>query len=93
MMHGCKRLYSTARWRLRARQLEAEPLCRVCKDEGRLTPATTCDHVDPHRGDVGKFWAGSVQSLCDGHHSRDKRILERGGIPRPHIAADGWPVE
>jgi 5-methylcytosine-specific restriction enzyme A len=27
-------------------------------------PATICDHVEPHRGDVNKFWLGPFMSLC-----------------------------
>jgi 5-methylcytosine-specific restriction protein A len=86
--------YKTARWqRIRAAQLAAEPLCRMCLAIGRITPATVCDHVDPHRGDPAKFWTGPYQSLCDTHHSSDKQRIERGGKPRPVIGEDGWPIE
>jgi 5-methylcytosine-specific restriction enzyme A len=26
-------------------------------------PATICDHVEPHRGDVNTFWLGPFMSL------------------------------
>jgi hypothetical protein len=40
-----------------------------CKDglaveRAIVTPATICDHVEPHHGDVNKFWLGPFQSLC-----------------------------
>lgn len=69
--------YGTARWRsLRLVQLANEPLCAMCGREGVATPATVCDHVDPHRGDGAKFWAGPFQSLCAEHHSGDKQREE-----------------
>lgn len=94
-------LYKDQRWRhptrgIRARQLAAEPLCAMCKAEGRITAATVCDHVEPHRGDPAKFFAGPFQSLCDEPpwrcHSRRKQQAERLGY-YPDIGEDGWPVD
>lgn len=85
--------YWTARWKAtRLRQLQAEPLCRMCRDQGRLTPATVCDHVEPHRGDEAKFWRGPFQSICKPCHDGDKQRVERGGKVKAQIGADGWPV-
>jgi len=86
--------YKTARWqKLRAAQLQREPLCRMCKS--RITVATVCDHITPHRGDPILFWNGPFQSLCVNHHSSAKQRLERGGKQRgcdesgiPH--GGGW---
>lgn len=39
----------------------------TCKCCGRLegdTSKLVCDYVEPHRGDVWKFWAGLFQTLC-----------------------------
>ena len=48
---GLAHLYDTARWRrVRAYQLQIEPLCRMCAEQGRTTPANVVDHVEPHRG-------------------------------------------
>lgn len=76
-----RRLYSTSRWRaLRTAQLQAEPLCRRCWDLDHLAvPATVCDHVHPHRGDVTAFWAGPFQSLCQPCHDSAKQREETGG--------------
>jgi 5-methylcytosine-specific restriction enzyme A len=74
-----KHLYDTQAWRRRrARQLQAEPLCRWCKSEGRIVPASIADHIDPHRGDRVKF-AGPLQSLCASCHSSRKQQLEKSG--------------
>lgn len=72
----------TYRWqKLRAKQLHDEPLCRMCEAEGAVTIATVCDHIEPHRGDEAKFWAGPFQSLCSTHHSREKQREEQGTRP------------
>jgi 5-methylcytosine-specific restriction protein A len=87
-----KRWYKTARWqRLRLEQLRKEPYCAFCLP--RIVPARICDHVQPHRGDEAKFWAGPFQSLCKPHHDSDKQRIEKGGKPKPNIGIDGWPIE
>lgn len=74
-------LYSHRRWRrIRADQLRREPLCRFCDSNGRVTEATVCDHIDPHRGDLAKFWAGPFQSLCKHCHDGEKQRLEKAGL-------------
>ena len=84
--------YNTARWqRLRLQQLRKEPLCAMCLP--RYVPATVCDHVEPHRRDMEKFWSGPFQSLCAEHHNSDKQRIEKGGKPKVRIAADGWPLD
>lgn len=76
-------LYRTGRWRdMRARQLAREPLCRICAQEGRLTPATEVDHIRPHRGDRTWFFdPRNLQSLCHRCHSA-KTVREDGGFGR-----------
>src|SRR5262245_910577 len=51
-----------------------------------------CDHVDPHRGDINKFWLGPFMSLCKRCHDSTKRLIERRGF-RPDVAPDGWPTD
>ena len=81
--------YKRARWaEIRAAQLAAEPLCRMCVEAGRVMPATVCDHVEPHRGDPAKFWAGPFQSLCAGCHSAHKQREEHAAT-RDGPAAHG----
>jgi 5-methylcytosine-specific restriction protein A len=73
-----RRLYKLARWlKIRAAQLLAEPTCRMCWElDQRATPATVCDHVEAHGGDVEKFWAGPFQSLCARCHNSRKQAEE-----------------
>lgn len=54
----------------RTAQLMNEPFCRECAKHGQRVRATDVDHIEPHRGDVRKFMAGDLQSLCHSHHSR-----------------------
>lgn len=85
-------LYKTARWlRIRERQLRTNPLCLFCQQFGRITKATVCDHVIPHRGDVRKFYAGPFQSLCKRCHDSHKQSEEAGGVRRG-CDIDGNPV-
>lgn len=87
------KFYNLAAWkRIRAEQLKREPLCRMCNDRGEITPATVCDHIDPHRGDINKFLSGPFQSLCASCHSKDKQIIENGGTAPQVIGDDGWPA-
>src|SRR6516225_2069157 len=51
--------YSKPRWaRIRRHQLLGHPLCAFCLERGIVEPATICDHVEPHHGEVNKFWLG-----------------------------------
>lgn len=92
-LEAIRPLYKTARWQaVRKAQLTAEPLCRHCKVQGITTPATVCDHVIPHRGDVAKFWSGPYQSLCAPHHDAGKQREDAAGY---HAEPDefGWPTD
>lgn len=85
-----QKLYNTRLWkRISKRQLTKEPWCADCLKEGRYTPATQCDHIEPHRGDPEKFFKGPFQSLCHSHHSQktaneigwgrgDQKVTARG---------------
>jgi hypothetical protein len=50
----------------------------VCAERGIVTPATICDHVEPHHGDV-----------C---HDSTKRFVTTHGF-RPDIGLDGMPLD
>lgn len=64
----------------------------MCEALGRVTSATTVDHVIPHRGDETLFWEGELQSLCSTCHSSHKQAQERGSGLRG-CDATGRPLD
>lgn len=86
-------LYRTRAWQVtRRQQLQEEPLCRMCKAEGRVTAATVCDHIEPHKGDRVKFFSGPFQSLCSTCHDGAKQSEDRRGYSK-RIDLSGWPTD
>jgi 5-methylcytosine-specific restriction protein A len=74
-----RRLYKTARWqRLRLFVLSRDLYtCRLCRRIEGNSSLLVCDHIEPHRGDVERFWAGPFQTLCKACHDGEKQRLER----------------
>ncbi len=73
--------------------LAREPLCRMCKQQGRLTPANTVDHVKPHRGDWALFVDfHNLQPLCRVCHSVGKQRDEHRGFTAG-CSSDGMPID
>lgn len=68
-----------ARWdRASAGFKQAHPLCMGCEAIGRVVPVNVTDHVEPHKGDMVRFWdARRWQPACSWHHDTVKQILER----------------
>lgn len=82
------------RWR-RARKayLQQNPLCVVCRQQGRTVEATVVDHIEPHRGDPGKFWdVSNWQSLCKPHHDSAAKVKDNTGVMRG-CDESGWPID
>jgi 5-methylcytosine-specific restriction protein A len=53
------------------------PLCRLCEEAGRVSPAQCVDHTVPHEGNSLLFWdEDNWQSLCNPCHAGPKRIAE-----------------
>ncbi|MGQ4273421.1 HNH endonuclease [Terrihabitans sp. B22-R8] len=78
-----RKLYKTARWqKLRAAVLLRDhytcqnPRCR----RSAPSPQLVCDHVEPHRGDEVKFWAGPFQTLCKSCHDEGKQKEEQASL-------------
>jgi 5-methylcytosine-specific restriction protein A len=67
------------RWqKARLTWLQEQPLCVMCKLQGRVTLAQVVDHIAPHQGNQALFWdRRNWQSLCKSHHSSTKQRLER----------------
>lgn len=63
--------YDTAQWQTaRKAQIARCPCCVVCASQGRTTPATVTDHIQPVRLG-GDFWnSANHQSLCNQCHQR-----------------------
>ncbi|NTI41601.1 HNH endonuclease signature motif containing protein [Rhizobium rhizogenes] len=64
----------TAEWERESRIfLTSHPVCRRCS-----APATTVDHIKPHKGDMRLFWdRNNWQPLCSHHHNSAKQSEER----------------
>jgi hypothetical protein len=73
-----RRLYKTARWQHNRLAVFARDLyrCANCSCIEADTSKLVCDHVEPHRGDVEKFWAGPFQTLCKACHDGEKQKQE-----------------
>lgn len=76
--------YHTTAWRkLRAAHIELNPLCVMCKKEGRITAVQVVDHkvnVASGRSEQEReelMWnPANLQSLCNYHHNQ-KSAKER----------------
>lgn len=88
--------YGLAAWRgkngRRTLQLKLEPICRMCRLQGKVTKATVADHIEPHKGDPDLFWHGALQSLCATHHDATKQAEEHRGFSTA-TGEDGWPMD
>jgi 5-methylcytosine-specific restriction enzyme A len=88
------RLYDNVRWRkCRSLFLSQHPLCQLCAQQGRDTPASIVDHKTPHHDDPLLFWDHTNwQALCPSCHSGTKRIAEAHGYSQA-AAVDGQPTD
>src|SRR5262245_46953185 len=89
-----RKLYKTKRWQLiRRQQLTSNPLCALCQEEKKLTPATIVHHIEAHKGNEVLFYdLDNLQSLCASHHNSDKQSEERVGYNKK-VGVDGWPTD
>jgi 5-methylcytosine-specific restriction protein A len=92
--------YDTPQWaRLRSEHLEIEPWCRMCRVEGRRTPADTVDHIVPISAGGAPFPGhGGLASYCHRCHSaKTARGTEAGAArttkPRRGCNPDGTPLD
>ena len=66
-------------------------MCRMCAAQGRVTPATIANHIEPVRGDFARKWHGALQSLCSTCHNSHKRGDEQRGFST-QVGLDGLPA-
>lgn len=65
----------------------------MCVGIGKLVPADTVDHIEPHGGDPVLFWdEGNWQSLCKHCHDSYKQAQEKGGL-LPGCDLSGMPLD
>ena len=74
---------------LRARVLDAEPLCRMCKEQGRIVAATDVDHIN---NDPTDNRMEALQPLCHECHSR-KTAADHGKRVTYGCDASGTPAD
>lgn len=86
-----KRIRGRALQRLRARLLADNPLCVLCRKQGRVTPATEIDHVVALTNG-GTNDDDNLQGLCAACHEI-KTLADLGQRPRVTTGIDGWPVD
>lgn len=81
------RPYDRRAWRdgVRKDQLAIEPLCRHCRQQGRITAATEVDHID---GNNTNDEPSNRQSLCKPCHAI-KTAHDDGSFGRPSARTGG----
>lgn len=94
--HGGKsrhrRGYGRQHVRLRQQLLQQEPLCRLCKAKGKITPATIADHVVPIAKGGAVHDIENLQPVCGPCH-QEKTLLDQGKRVKRQIGQDGWPED
>lgn len=71
-------------------RLAQEPLCRDCKEQGRITASQVPDHIKP-LALGGTDTDDNIRCLCKPCHL--KRTAEQfGHRVKQEIGLDGWPI-
>lgn len=70
------KFYHTSEWRkLREAHIRRYPLCEVCKEAGRITPARIVHHIVEIKDGGSPLDTDNLQSVCRSCHNR----LHAGG--------------
>lgn len=65
-----RKFYQSSAWReLRAKFIQANPLCAECKKRGIITEARVVDHIVPINMGGAALSEDNLQSLCDRCHN------------------------
>lgn len=74
-----KRFYDSARWHKAKRmKLARNPLCELCQQEGRVTPADVVHHIISVSKDSDRnLDLNYLVSLCHEHHNRVETEKEK----------------
>ena len=74
------RFYQRIAWkRIRALQLQIEPLCRRCRSRGKLIVASVVDHIIAIADGGAELDQDNLQSLCASCHNAKTRRDQAGG--------------
>jgi 5-methylcytosine-specific restriction enzyme A len=76
---------------LRRARLQAEPLCRMCKAEGKVRVATVPDHIKP-LALGGTDTDDNIRCLCEEHHDLVTRQEFGLKAAKQQTGLDGWPI-
>jgi 5-methylcytosine-specific restriction enzyme A len=78
-----ERGYGSKWQRARASYLKRNPFCVACLAVDKYVAGKHVDHIEPHHGDMAKFWdTDGWQSLCARCHGR-KTATHDGGFGHP----------
>ncbi len=70
-IHSNTKFYQSPQWRrLRALQLERQPLCEECLKQNKHTTAKVADHIQPINKGGEPLSLDNLQSLCHACHNR-----------------------
>jgi 5-methylcytosine-specific restriction endonuclease McrA len=75
--------YHRLAWKkVRALQLQLEPLCRECRKNGKLVVANVVDHVTPRTEGGSDYDLNNLRSVCTSCHNRITRLsnIRIGGL-------------
>lgn len=75
----------------RALYREYEPLCVICKAQGKYTPWAELDHIKALDNGGEDDDPSNWQGLCIACH-KAKTAKDMGYKQKHQIGADGWPV-
>ena len=72
-----EKFYNSKAWRnLRANYIQRNPICVMCKAQGKLTPGDHIDHIRPIEQGGAALDESNLQTLCISCHAR-KTLKER----------------
>lgn len=80
-----RKLYNYQWTKLRTNYLRRNPLCVMCRMDGKTVMASVVDHIIPHKGDQALFYdENNWQPLCKPCHDKIKQRMEKaeGGITK-----------
>ena len=89
-----KRWYKLKIWLdLRGVQLDKNPLCERCVNNGKYVEATVVNHKIPHKGEWKLFNdPENLESVCKHCHDAVIQFEEIHGYDKA-ISENGWPID